>query len=1028
MICIEGETNDSNYKRGNGMVKIDAALFEKAYKKLKSSVYFDKTQAILRDEIVEFESQIEDLEDYFKELCERFLDEEEREDLFQEIWDSICIDAFPKKLVPERAHDIITNSVSSDIKIEEKQYFINMCVKGHILGVLWLMLIGYRIDKQIYKHSFGNRIRKKLLNELSEEPTYSPYLFEPYFEQYESWRDSALDKASKNLDMGHDVVILTMDFRRFFYSVDMDEDAFKQIYKDAGISEDENQKLLKSLNYFLMKVVDNYAENFEEDEFGKRRILPIGLLPSNVIANWCLRNFDKAVVDGWNPVYFGRYVDDIIIVDKIPYNSDAFKLAKKNNLTKDEIIDFFLKQCSRWNGIGNIECKNKEGLALFSSFENQNEQKGKDYILNRRYNPIKDDESEIIIQNEKLKIFYFKSGQTDALITCFKEKIGKNKSEFRHMPEDEAVFQKDTYNEIYKLHNSATINKFGGIKSISVDKFNLSKYLGKHLRIGGMIEDRVESKFEEDILKIFDIRTLIENYTTWEKVLETFIINERFSAAKKFIEKIIEAINSLEEEENEYISVKYSLCLYLHSCICRSFALVWKKNSSKTVQKIYNKMPFEMQIYFENEIEKERYNYCKTRMVDKSVLPIPIDMILNGRKMSDKNDINFTRFYEVIKIAANNWNDEYKFYPYLITMYDFSMISCIEQFKSKTKTPFKDLGVIYEKQERNYLYSNYNLDKEDSSYSKTGKVSVKVIEFQRDSFFHIAVGNERKKKLRIAIANAKLNHDNFEKLIKDKPNRSYARYKDLSSLVNQAIDGKADMLVMPEAFVPFEWLTTLARTCARNNLALITGIEHVKIKKKVFNLTAVIMPYEDCNHKSAYLSFHLKKHYAPSEQEEIRGYRLTEVNGNTYELYQWNGCYFPVYCCYELTSIYDRALFQAYADFLVAIEWNRDVNYYSNILESLSRDIHCYCIQVNSSDYGDSRITQPSRTEEKDIIRTKGGKNNTILIDEIDIEKLREFQFKEYTLQKKYKGFKITPPEFDKDIIGKKIRGENIFE
>lgn len=42
-------------------------------------------------------------------------------------------------------------------------------------------------------------------------------------------------------------------------------------------------------------------------------------------------------------------------------------------------------------------------------------------------------------------------------------------------------------------------------------------------------------------------------------------------------------------------------------------------------------------------------------------------------------------------------------------------------------------------------------------------------------------------------------------------------------------------------------------------------------------------------------------------------------------------------------------------------------------------------------------------------------------MDEIDIEKLRELQFKEYTLQKKYNVFKITPPEFAKDIIGKRL-------
>ncbi len=1008
------------------MIKINGALFQKAYKKLKSSVYFDRTQLILRDKIVEFEASIEDMDAYFDELCDKFRDDEERDNLFQEIWDSIWTDVFPKKLTAERKQDVITNSVSPEIEIAEKQYHINMCVEGHILGVLWLMLIGYRIDEKVYDHSFGNRIRKKLLNELSKEPTYSPYLFEPYFEQYESWRDFALDKASLNLDSGHDVVILTMDFRRYFYSVDMDKKAFDQLYEDAGVSDEENQGFLRALNDFVSEVIARYAECFEEEEFAGRKILPIGFLPSNVISNWCLRNFDKAVVEGWNPVYFGRYVDDILIVDKIPHNSDVFNLAKKNQVTSGQIIEFFLKQCSRWKGISALPCAESRSLSLF-----ENDEEDGYYALNKRYNPMKDDNSKIVIQNEKLKIFYFRSGETDALITCFKERIARNKSEFRYMPEDEAIFQKDNYNEIYKLRNSAGINKFGGIESISVDKFNLSKFLGKHLRIGGMIEDRAETKFEEDVSKIFDIRTLIENYTTWEKVMETFVINERFTAVKEFTGRIIEAIEALKGDPDEIMLIRDTLCLYLHSCICRSFALVWKKKSTETIRKICKKMSPEIREYFfpygfESDLEEERQNYCITRMLDKSVMPIPIDMLLTGEMPTDEDDMNLTKFYDVIKAADSEWENDYKLYPYLITMYDFSMITCIEQFREAS--PFKNLKEIYKKQENNYLSGNYDVhNKRDNSQVKRGNVSVEKIEVksQNDGLYHIAVGDRHKKKLRVAIANVKLSHNNFEMLIKDKPNRSYERYRDLAGLVNQAVREKADMLVMPEAFVPFEWLTALARVCAGNNLAVITGIEHVKIADRVLNLTAVILPYEDWNHKSAYLSFHLKKHYAPAEQEEIRGYRLKEAAGSTYELYKWNGCYFPVYCCYELTSVYDRSLFQAYADFLVAIEWNRDVNYYSNILESLSRDIHCYCIQVNSSDYGDSRITRPSRTEEKDIIRTKGGKNSTILIDEIDIEKLREFQFKEYALQKKEKDFKITPPEFNKDIIGKKIREED---
>lgn len=119
-----------------------------------------------------------------------------------------------------------------------------------------------------------------------------------------------------------------------------------------------------------------------------------------------------------------------------------------------------------------------------------------------------------------------------------------------------------------------------------------------------------------------------------------------------------------------------------------------------------------------------------------------------------------------------------------------------------------------------------------------------------------------------------MQHGNFERLVKDSPNRDYQRYIDVSEIINSAINENADMIIMPESFLPFEWLPTVARTCAKNNLALITGIEHIKIEDKVFNLTAVVLPYEDHMNKSAYISFHLKTHYAPSEKQEINGYRL----------------------------------------------------------------------------------------------------------------------------------------------------------
>ena len=124
-----------------------------------------------------------------------------------------------------------------------------------------------------------------------------------------------------------------------------------------------------------------------------------------------------------------------------------------------------------------------------------------------------------------------------------------------------------------------------------------------------------------------------------------------------------------------------------------------------------------------------------------------------------------------------------------------------------------------------------------------------------------------------------------------------------------------------------------------------------------------------------------------------------------------------------MASIYDRSLFTNCPDLIIGVEWNKDVKYFSNIMEALCRDIHCYCAQVNSSNYGDSRIIQPSSSIIKDILKTKGGINNTILIAKIDIKKLREFQQQGYNLQEKSNSFKPTPPQFNRKIVNKKIKG-----
>lgn len=64
--------------------------------------------------------------------------------------------------------------------------------------------------------------------------------------------------------------------------------------------------------------------------------------------------------------------------------------------------------------------------------------------------------------------------------------------------------------------------------------------------------------------------------------------------------------------------------------------------------------------------------------------------------------------------------------------------------------------------------------------------------------------------------------------------------------------------------------------------------------------------------------------------------------------------------------------------------------YFSNIVESASRDLHCFIVQANTSKYGDSRITGPYNSLFKDIIKVKGGENNVLLIGTVDCLAVRE--------------------------------------
>lgn len=286
--------------------------------------------------------------------------------------------------------------------------------------------------------------------------------------------------------------------------------------------------------------------------------------------------------------------------------------------------------------------------------------------------------------------------------------------------------------------------------------------------------------------------------------------------------------------------------------------------------------------------------------------------------------------------------------------------------------------------------------------------------------------------IQIAIANIQVLQRQVEASYFKKPSQQRERWDKLTHLLNEVSryrtqeKKKIDLLVFPEVSIPLAWESMLVTWARRNDIGVICGLEHrVDGRNVAFNEVLAALPYKSGNgHLICLPVRRLKRFYSPEEVFilENEGLKVPKQEQDAYQLIRWKGVSCAIYNCYELTSIKDRAIFRGKVDFIVCTEYNRDINYFSNIVESAARDLHCYVIQVNDSQLGDSRVVSPSKTEKMNPLRIKGGENTTFLTMRLDLKALREHQRKGYGLQKQSEDFKPTPPGLSKKDVRKRIK------
>lgn len=320
-------------------MNITAEMIEKAYKYLKTYAYNEKYNLFIKKRVAEFEFtkcravgdksayypnlEYSLLKEWFQDFSKKLNDErffESQE--FTKLLNKIEIKYLPKRFLEVsdeedsyKEENFYTNNNSKEkYKLEGCNFIIDAPIELHLIDVLWSLLVGSELDDSLSDDCYGNRLSEDAKGFIGSHTSEykSNKIYKYYFTQYDTWRSKAVKQATSISEDNEDVAILSLDIKSFYYNLDID---FKQL--------PENK--YKNIALMLEEVLDSY-NSLRRQCLGlssgknncKKNTLPIGFISSSILGNYALKCFDEYVSEVVRPSYYGRYVDDILMVFKKP--------------------------------------------------------------------------------------------------------------------------------------------------------------------------------------------------------------------------------------------------------------------------------------------------------------------------------------------------------------------------------------------------------------------------------------------------------------------------------------------------------------------------------------------------------------------------------------------------------------------------------------------------------------------------------------------------------------------------------------
>ncbi|EKT4101756.1 TPA: RNA-directed DNA polymerase [Stenotrophomonas maltophilia] len=852
----------------------------------------------------------------------------------------------------------------------------------HVLSTLWMLEVGQLFDARLSECAYGNRLRRtqdgKGINKLSLGS------FQPYLKPFRDWRDKGIAAMRAALDADKKIVALTADVSSFYHELNpgfMLNPSFRK--EILGIKLNRRKKKLHRL---FIHALQAWAAATP-----LKKGLPVGLPASAIVANMALVELDRCIEHQVAPIYYGRYVDDILLV-------------MENGAGFDSTLDLWEWLFGRSNEMLGWVDQSKKQVRFRPAYLSKGRSK-----------------SRVRFANGKNKVFILAGEPGKTLADAIAHQIYERASEWRAMPRlprsathvgtdllaatqsdgeaadnlrnadaltmrragfaiklrDFEAYERDLLPEAWAAHRRAFFRAFTQHVLVLPQFFDLAVYLPRVIRLATACED------------FADLRRIIEALQRLcQQVQEQCDISVKAWHEKKSKPNATEMLDRWKGQL--FSSVRESITAAFPPRLSKAGKQAWKTYMADCHPVI------DLDAFLSWPLSVKSFQAQQARLfsLDLAHLPfrfigLPKEMVAQRGIPAKKTIVGCDKAAELLSSAV---------FEGAQTLTQWIGFKQLPQGLPFATRPF-NLPELFILNRHAYLEATQD-DMRAVVLSVRGfELGEKTPLFDKNNVLQVPDG-VTPRKCSIAVSSWQTSLDSWTASVMRMPDPDAERYVRLCRLLDGVIAQPRDSryLILPELALPAHWFIRIARKLQGRGISLVTGIEYLHASKsRVRNQVWAALSHDGLGFPSLMIYRQDKQRPALHEEQELQRLAGLEMKPDkawkTPPIIQHGDFRFTMLICSELTNIRYRADLRGKVDALFVPEWNPDTETFNALVESAALDIHAYIIQCNDRQYGDSRIRAPYKDSwKRDVLRVKGGVTDYCVIGEIDVQALRQFQ------------------------------------